>query len=123
MSDLKRMESPFLNDPFSLVWQAFHNLYPDKECEIYYDDHDDEEVSSTSENEYGCTLFPEDGSTPVINIFANYPVKILVEILAHELAHVAVGSSHEHDETWNDAFEDIFQEYNRLGIERYCSEE
>ena len=40
MSDLKRMESPFLNDPFSLVWEAFHNLYPDKECEKPNGKHD-----------------------------------------------------------------------------------
>lgn len=38
-----------------------------------------------------------------------------VEIFAHELAHVAVGVDHEHDDAWEDAFEAIFQEYNRIG--------
>ena len=122
MSDLKRMESPFLNDPFSLVWEAFHNLYPDKECEIYYDQHEETDQSDDSK-EYGSTLFPDDRSIPIVNIFAEYPVNILVEILAHELAHVAVGPGHEHDEAWKEAFDNIYQEYNNLGISRYCKEE
>ena len=122
MSDLKQMESPFLNDPFSLVWEAFHNLYPNKECKIYYDQHEETDQSDESK-EYGSTLFPDDGSIPIVNIFAEYPVNILVEILAHELAHVAVGPGHEHDEAWKDAFDNIYQEYNNLGISRYCKEE
>ena len=115
MSDLKRMESPFLNDPFSLVWEAFHNLYPDKECEIYYDQHEETDQSDDSK-EYGSTLFPDDGSIPIVNIYAEYPVNILVEILAH----VAVGPDHDHDGLWKEAFENIYQEYNNLGINRYC---
>ena len=122
MSDLNRMESPFLNDPFSLVWKAFHNLYPDKKCEIYYDEHEETEETSDSK-EYGITLFPDDGSIPIVSIFAEYPVSILVEILAHELAHVAVGPGHDHDGLWEEAFENIYQEYNNLGINRYCKEE
>ena len=30
------MESPFVNDPFAIVYQAFKNLYPDKDCEIMW---------------------------------------------------------------------------------------
>ena len=58
-----------------------------------------------------------------VNIFAEYPVSILVEILAHELAHVAVGPGHDHDGLWEEAFENIYQEYNNIGINRYCKEE
>lgn len=32
-----------------------------------------------------------------------------------ELAHVAVGVDHGHDEAWEKAFDDIFAEYNRIG--------
>lgn len=35
--------------------------------------------------------------------------------LAHELAHVAVGVEHDHDEVWQEAFDKIFEEYNRIG--------
>lgn len=31
------MQTPFENDTFSLVWQAFKNLYPDKDCKCYWD--------------------------------------------------------------------------------------
>ena len=67
--------------------------------------------------------YPDDGSIPIVSIFAEYPVSILVEILAHELAHVAVGPGHDHDGLWEEAFENIYQEYNNLGINRYCKEE
>lgn len=30
------MESPFVNDPFAMVWQAFKNLYPGKDCEVQW---------------------------------------------------------------------------------------
>ena len=42
-----------------------------------------------------------------------------VETLAHELAHVAVGVEHEHDAVWEEAFDKIFAEYNRLGEEMF----
>ena len=29
-------ESPFINDPFALVWKAFKSLYPDAECECQW---------------------------------------------------------------------------------------
>lgn len=119
MSALKRLESPFSNDPFSLVWEAFKNLYPGKECEVWYDQHNEE----GHENEYGCTLFPDDGSAPVVSIFAEHPVNILVEILGHELAHVAVGQGHDHDEEWEKAFDEIFMEYTRLSEARYGARE
>ena len=63
--------------------------------------------------------YPDDGYTPIVSIFANYPVSILVEILAH----VAVDPDHDHDGLWKEAFENIYQEYNNLGINRYCKEE
>lgn len=31
------MMSPFRNDPFSMVYQAFQSLYPGKECECYFE--------------------------------------------------------------------------------------
>ena len=48
-------------------------------------------------------------------VYAEHPVNIQVETFAHELAHVAVGPEHEHDEVWEATFDAIFKEYNRLG--------
>jgi len=107
--------NPFLNDPFALVWRAFKNLYPDKDCEIMYDQHQGDE----HDEHYGFTSFPEDGGIPQICIYAEHNVNIQVETLGHELAHVAVGVEHDHDEAREAAFDAIFQEYNRLGDEMF----
>ena len=109
--------SPFANDPFALVCQAYKNLY-DKPFQALFDQHEDDEYKE----EYGFTHFV-DGEIPKIIIFAEYPVNVCVETFAHELAHVAVGVEHEHDEVWNDAFDKIFAEYNRLGEEIFGSRE
>ena len=108
---LRQRATPFENDPFSMVWIAFKNLYPDKECEVFWDQHQEDE----HKEEYGFTSFPTDGSTPQVLVFAEHPVNIQTETFAHELAHVAVGPEHEHDEVWEAAFDAIFEEYNRLG--------
>lgn len=108
------METPFKNDPFCMVWMAYKRLY-DKPCEVYWDcrEKDDETAG------FGFTLFPDDGEIPTVIIYADYPVSIQVEILAHELAHVAVGSGHEHDSAWEEAFEAINVEFNKIGDEMF----
>lgn len=68
---------------------------------------------------YGVTIFPEDGSAPMIFISADLKLSDAVEIFAHELAHVAAGASAGHGEEWDKAFENIFAEYNRIGEERF----
>lgn len=108
---LRQRVTPFVNDPFSMVWIAFKNLYPDKECEVFWDQHQEDE----HKEEYGFTTFPYDGSTPQVLLYAEHPVNIQTETFAHELAHVAVGPEHEHDDEWEAAFNAIFKEYNRLG--------
>lgn len=107
------LPNPFINDPFSLVWTSFKNLYPDKEFDAYFDQHQKDQ----HDNEYGFTHFPEDGSKPSVFIYAEHSVNIQVETFAHELAHVAVGPEHEHDDVWEAAFDAIFKEYNRIGDE------
>lgn len=109
--------SPFANDPFALVCQAYKNLY-DRPFVAFFDQHDDD----SHKKEYGFTHFA-DGEIPQIIVFAEHPVNICVETFAHELSHVAVGEEHEHDEVWNEAFDAIFAEYNRLGEELYGKEE
>ena len=116
---LRQMATPFENDPFSMVWAAFKNLYPDKECEVFWDQHQKDE----HEEEYGFANFPTNGSTPQVFVFAEHPVTVQTETFAHELAHVAVGPEHEHDEVWEAAFDAIFKEYNRLGDLRFAKPE
>lgn len=106
------------NTPFDDVIQAALNLYPDIECEIYF-----VQDLKERENAYGATQFCDDG-TIYIELDANTTVVHLIEILAHELAHVVVNRSEEddHGEKWEKVFEEIFQEYNRYGEEKYLED-
>ena len=110
------MISPFKNDTFAIVWEAFKNLYPDKECECFWEPYIRDEEDGTPV--YGLTDFADDGT---ITIFVTPTIAVAdaTEILAHELAHAAVGFEHEHDETWEKAFTDIHNEYNRIGEEMF----
>lgn len=115
--DLKdRMIAPFQNDMFAMVWGAFKKLYPDKDCEIYWEPQirDEEDGKPV----YGLTDFADDGSVAVF-VKPSLEVADAVEVLAHELAHVAVGVEHDHDEVWQEAFDKIFEEYNRIGSQMF----
>lgn len=105
------MISPFGNDIFSLIYDAFKNLYPDKDCECFWNP--DIETEENGIKTYGSTTFCDDG---VVTVFVTptLPVCDCAEVFAHELAHVAVGADAEHGPEWENAFEKIFQEYNRL---------
>ena len=115
--DMKdRLIAPFQNDMFAMVWGAFKKLYPDKECEIYWEPQirDEEDGKPV----YGLTDFADDGSVAVF-VKPSLEVADAVEVLAHELAHVAVGVEHDHDEVWQEAFDKIFEEYNRIGSQMF----
>ena len=59
----------------------------------------------------GETFFPDDGSTPVISINGRLKrgVQGTLDILAHELAHVAAGTEAEHGPEWKKAYGEMFQ--------------
>ncbi len=109
------MNNPFENDPFAMVWQAFKNLYPDKDCICYFDVLEKNESGDTV---YGETDFQDNG-TMYVFVDAGLRLADAVEIFAHELAHVAVGSDADHGELWQSAFDAIFVEYNRIGNELF----
>lgn len=110
------MNHPFENDPFAIVAEAFSNLYQGINYTAFWDSQiRDDENGATC---YGLTDFGEDG-TVFVFVRSDISVENAVEILAHELAHVAVGIDHDHDEEWGAAFDAIFDEYNRIGNERY----
>ena len=114
------MTSPFGNDPFALVYMAFKNLYPDKDCVCYFDVID--EKTENGEDIFGETWFHDDGHDDgAVYVFIDSRLKITdaIEIFAHELAHVAVGNEANHGKEWEDAFDAIFTEYNKLGYELF----
>lgn len=107
------MNTPFYNDMFSLVYKAFENLYH-KECIC--------EWSPTSfkaedgSDAYGMTTFDDDGKI-LVSISADIPVTGAVEVFAHELAHVVVGIDAGHGKEWEETFEAIYREYERIALE------
>ena len=110
------MKTPFRNDVFAMIMQAFHNLYPEKECECAWETEirPDEDGSPV----YGLCDFGEDGT---VRIFVSPKIGVLdaAEVLAHELAHACVGANHEHDEEWEAAYDAIREEYDRIGEEMF----
>ena len=109
------MFSPFMNDGFSMIWQAFEHLFPEQkrkvECQIVpvLDKADD------GKEVYGLTEYFEEEDLYQVSISAELRILDGMEVFAHELAHCAVGVDNEHNKVWEKAFDDLFDEYNRLG--------
>lgn len=110
------MLSPFVNDMFSMVYYAFDSLYPGKPVRIWWNANIPN--AADGEQRAGLTSFNEDGSIDV-DIDALLPVADAVEILAHELAHVAAGEDEGHGEKWEQAFDAIHAEFDRIGNELF----
>lgn len=106
------MSIKILNDPMQMIIKAATNLYENMSCNIQF--YPVKEESGT----FGECIFPENVEEkidcPIINIDPSIPYGAILEVLAHELAHVATPNDLDHGEDWENAFNAIFQEYNRL---------
>lgn len=106
------MTNPFVFDPFAAVWEAFKTLYPGKgenvTCAF-----DENIKDDNGKPVLGTTDFLDDGSIVVL-IDCNLKVCDAVEILAHELAHVAAGMDADHGPEWEKAFDAIYDKYDEL---------
>lgn len=113
------LEHPFGNDPFAIVYKAFKNLYPEKECEIRW------EAEIKDENgvpAFGVTRFGHDGEKPVVLVCVDPGLQVwdAIEVLAHELAHVAIyPDCEDHGDEWEETIDAIFNEYNRVSAELF----
>lgn len=108
----------FQNDPYVIAYKAFKSLYPDKECSVYLNDEMD--LSEDGQPVYGFTNFPSKESDEIIVcVSSEISVSDSVEVLVHELAHVAVGESFEHGKEWEEAFDKIHKRYYEIGNEMF----
>ena len=73
------MASPFMNDPTAIVALAFRELYPRLEYYAQYVPGLEDEEGKPA---YGLTIFPDDGSTPIVCISAEVPISAGPELLA-----------------------------------------
>ncbi len=106
------MTHPFQNDPFRLIHKAFRDLFPDSRVDgIWWEPNIRE--SSDGSPVFGLTDLGEDGEVHVF-VSTEIAVSDAAEILAHELAHAAVGVDHDHDESWEAAFDGIHKKYIEL---------
>lgn len=108
----------FDNSPFEMLDLAFKRLFSGIEYTAYFEP--DIRDGENGEKICGLTDFDEDG-TITIFVDSNLTINDAVEIFAHELAHAGAGAEHAHDEVWEKTFDDLFDEYNKIGEEMFSS--
>ena len=105
------MASPYMNDPSAIVARAFAELYPGID---YHAQFVPDLCDESGNRAFGLTIFPDDGSTPIVCISAEAPISAAPELLAHELAHVATPEDRDHGEAWQTANRAIGDKYDEL---------
>ena len=113
------MKTPFENDMFSFVFKAFKKLYPHKKFECAWEP--EPMKSKSGQDLLGLTTFYDDGSATV-DISIDLKIMDAVEILKHELAHVAVGYEENHGPKWQKAFDKIQREANKIANKKIGEE-
>ena len=113
------MYSPFCNDMFAIVAEAFRNIYPGFAVSVCWN-----LAIPQPENGHVCgvTSFCEDengGTVVLIDIDPTLRVVDAVEVFAHELAHVAAGEQEDHGDKWAAAYDAIKAEYDRIMNEMF----
>jgi len=102
-----------INNPFDTIIQAVEELYPNTHALIQFNP----ELRGRDYGECGCTTFPTNPDEEIlIDISTNIPFIHMPEILAHELAHVVVGTNEENDhgDKWQEVFDAIHVKYEEL---------
>ena len=100
-----------MNDPSAIVARAFAELYPGID---YHAQFVPDLCDESGNRAFGLTIFPDDGSAPIVCISAEAPISAAPELLAHELAHVATPEDKDHGEAWQTAEKAIGDKYDEL---------
>lgn len=90
------------SDPLRDVVRAFRRLYPRRACDIV--------VQPVSGKKLGRTFFAR-GHRPMVALDPRVSYAGCIDILAHELAHVAAGINGGHGPRWAKAYDAIRDEY------------
>lgn len=106
-------KSPFRNDPFVMLAEIFDQIYPNHPYDAYLiSEHLCDEDGTEC---YGVTNFPEDGSTPEIILCTHIPYESVIEIFAHELAHLATSDAEdEHGIEFEEVCSTLNKEFDKI---------
>ena len=111
-SDLKAWSEMLSFDlnPFDALIQIFQEKYPEINAEIFFAS---DIEKHTEPGVHGVTNFPDDGTEPFILISTKISVESAIEVLAHELAHLAIGpdTEQEHCKNWESVFNWLHEQY------------
>ena len=115
------MNNPIINDPITMVAEAFEALHPGAIYEAAYAP-DIRDAAGTIV--CSCITFPseEDGpdAVPVILLNSQAGIEVAAEAFAQELVHVALGpDSLEHGPEHDAAVEEIAAKYKEIAEKRF----
>ena len=115
------MNNPIINDPITMVAEAFEVLHPGVKYDAAYapDIRDGDGTIVCS-----CITFPneEDGpdAVPVILLNSQAGIEVAAEAFAQELAHAYLGpESLEHGDEYDKTVEGIAAKYKEIAEERF----
>ena len=101
---MKKGKVRWIGNPMADVVRCFRKLYPHCSADI--------SVQPVPPNLKGqCSFGGDDHPTPLIEIDPSLPYAGCIDVLAHELAHVAAGESAGHSPEWEKAYASIHDEY------------
>lgn len=95
-------------NPFTLIAEITEKLWPEINCNVYFAD-----TEHFQNGAKALTIFPDDGSKPVICISPNVPFGATVELLTHGLSHVIAGKNAVRGPKQESVFSRIHEEYKR----------
>lgn len=95
--------------PIVFLIDIFTEKYPNKDASV--------ELVSKMEGCYGETCFANDGKV-YIQIDVKQSIEQILDILAHELAHLQAGIEADHGEQWKKVYDNLVFEFNK----RYLQE-
>lgn len=101
------MPVEFVNDPFAVILEAFARRHPTRSARVELVEGLHEEAGV-----WGQAWIPDDAAAiPEIQIDADAPIRAVVELLSHELAHVATPHDGDHGPAWQFSFEELHADY------------
>lgn len=100
----------WIGNPLADIVRCFRKLYPHLSADI--------SVQPVPPDLKGqCSFGGDDHPIPLVTIDPSLPYVGCIDILAHELAHVAAGEDGGHGPEWEKAYEAIHNEYHAF-VER-----